>query len=122
MGWADVTELYKNYEVYLSVSLEETLGLTLLEAAASGTAMIGLDVKYGNRLFIRPEKNGYLISLDDGYLEGNEEKITDAMAEKIIEIFQDEKRLERFRQGSYEIAGGFDEKIIEKKWKKLLGE
>lgn len=64
MGWADVTEVYKNYEVYITASLWETLGLSLLEAVASGTAMIGLDVKYGNHLFIQPEKMAiWLISI-----------------------------------------------------------
>lgn len=120
MGWADVTEIYKNYEVYLTASLGETLGLSLLEAVASGTAMIGLDVKYGNHVFIQSEQNGYLIDFDKKYMKGDGEELTDAIAEKIIEIFSDEKRLERFHQASYEIAKGFASGIIREKWKKLL--
>ena len=122
MGWKDVTELYKNYEVYLTASLGETLGLSLMEAVASGTAMIGLDVKYGNRLFIQPGENGYLIDYDIDYLERDDEELTDAIAAKIIEIFEDEKgRLERFHQKSYEIAQNFLSEKIEEKWKNLLG-
>lgn len=120
MGWMDVTEVYKNYEVYLTASLGESFGLSLLEANASGTAMIGLDVEYGNRVFIRPEVNGYLVDFDTRYLDGGDEELTDAIAKKIIEIFSDEERLERFHQQSYEIAKSFSSEIIAEKWKNLL--
>lgn len=121
MGYKDVTEVYKDYEVYISASLWETFGLSLMEAVGSGTAMIGLDVKYGNRLFIQPEKTGYLIDYDRKYAEGDDSKLIDDMAEKIVEIFADEERLEKFHRASYEIAEGFSTKLIAKKWKNLLG-
>ena len=122
MGWADVTEIYKNYEVYLTASLGESLGLSLMEAVASGTAMIGLDVKYGNRLFICHEENGYLVDFNTSYVDGNDEELTDAIAERIVQVFADEERLERFHQNSYEIAQNFLSQLIEEKWKSLLGE
>lgn len=120
MGYKDVTEVYKDYEVYISASLWETLGLSLMEAVGSGVAMIGLDVKYGNRLFIQPEKNGYLIDYNREYVEGDDSKLINDMAEKIVEIFSDEERLEEFHRASYEIAKGFSTSLIEKKWKDLL--
>ena len=49
-----MTEIYKNYEVYVSASLLETLGLSIMEAVGSGMALIGLNVKYGNQVFIHP--------------------------------------------------------------------
>lgn len=119
-GYIDVTEVYKDYEVYISASLRETLGLSLMEAVGSGTAMIGLDVKYGNRLFIRPEKNGYLIDYDREYIEGDDSRLIDDMAEKIVEIFADEERLKEFHRASYEIAKGFSTELIAEKWKDLL--
>ncbi len=121
MGYADVTEVYKDYEVFLSSSLLETLGLSVMEAIGSGMAAIGLDVKYGNRLFIRPGENGYLVDVDPKNVEDGELQIED-MAEKIVEIFRDEERLERFHQRSYEIAGEFLSSEIEEKWKRLLRE
>ncbi len=119
MGWMEVTELYKEYEVYISASLGETLGLSLLEAVASGTAMIGLNVRYGNHLFIQPGKNGYLVDFNTNYIE-EDEKLTDAIAEKIIEIFADKKQLEEFQRNSYKIARDFASDIIEEKWKNLI--
>lgn len=120
MGWTDVTEVYQNYEVYITASLWETLGLSLMEAVASGNAMIGLDVKYGNRLFIRSGENGYLVNFHTDYVDGDDEKLTDEMAKKIIEIFADRERLEKFHQCSYEIAEKFSIEMIEKQWKNLL--
>lgn len=120
MGYVDVTEVYKNYEVYISASLWETLGLSVMEAIASGTAVIGLDVKYGNRLFIQPEKNGYLIDFDRGYVDGDDSRLIEEMAGKIVEIFKDKERLAEFHKASYEIAKSFTTEKIGEKWRKLL--
>lgn len=118
MGHQDVTEVYKNYEVFLTASTFETLGLSILEAISSGTAVIGLDVKYGSRLLVHQGENGYLIDFEPGRVE--EEKIVDCLAEKMIEIFADQERLGRFHECSYEIAGGFMSRIVEEEWERLL--
>ncbi len=120
MGQADVTEVYKNYEVYISASLWETFGLSLMEAVGSGTAMIGLDVKYGNHLFIQPEKNGYLVDFDLCYVEGNDDALIDRIADRIVEIFSDKEKLKEFQHGSYEIGKQFLSEVIEEKWKAFL--
>ncbi len=120
MGWADVAEVYKNYEVYITASLWETLGLSLMEAVASGIAMIGLDVKYGNRLFIQPGKNGYLVEFNADYVDGDDDKLTDAIADRIVDIFSDEEYLEECHYNSYEIAKKFIPEIMVEKWKNLL--
>lgn len=120
MGHQDVTEVYKNYEVFLTASTFETLGLSMLEAIASGTAVIGLDVKYGSRLLVHPGENGYLIDFDPGSSE--ESKIVDCMAEKMIEIFADSERLEKFQERSYEIAEKFSTQNVEDKWRELVRE
>lgn len=120
MGHQEVTEVYKNYEVFLTASTFETLGLSILEAISSGTAVIGLDVKYGSRLLIHPGENGYLIDFDPGSSE--EAEIVDCMAEKMVEIFADQERLERFHECSYEIARKFAEQKVEDRWRRLIQE
>ena len=60
---ANLEEIYKNYEVYLSASTSEGFGLTLMEAIGSGLPIIGFDVPYGNQTFVTEGKNGYLIPL-----------------------------------------------------------
>ncbi len=118
-GYQNVTEIYKNYEVLLTASFHETFGLAMLEAISSGLAMIGWDAKYGNHLFIHPGKNGYLIALDLKSVEGEDQRVKD-MAEKIVEIFRDRKRLDEFSQHSYRLAGKFLFREVEEKWKELL--
>lgn len=118
MGYKDVTNIYREYEVFVTASVWETLGLSTMEAIGSGTAAIGLDVPYGNRLFIRPEENGYLVAYDG--TDADEEEMTDLLTEKMIRIFEDERRLESFHRKSYEIASEFLTQHIEEKWKRLL--
>lgn len=118
MGYREVTDLYREYEVFITASIWETLGLSTMEAIGSGTAAIGLDVPYGNRQFVQSDGNGYLVAYDG--MNVNEEKLTDMLANKIVQIFEDEQRLERFHQRSYEIAGVFLTQQIEDLWKKML--
>ncbi|XCP84454.1 glycosyltransferase [Roseburia hominis] len=119
-GHMDVTEIYRDYEVFIAASTMETLGLSVMEAIGSGAAVIGLDVKYGNRLFVRPGQNGYLVDYNHVGIDVDENKLIDGMAERIVEIFEDEERLEEFHRVSYEIAKNFSTEIIREKWEKLL--
>ena len=117
MGYCDVTDVYKNYEVFITASIWETLGLSTMEAIGFGASVIGLDVPYGNRLFVKNGENGYLVDYDKDNVD--EEKLINTFAEKIIEIFEDEQRLEQFHQASYKNASRFFTQIIEEKWKNL---
>lgn len=120
MGYQNVKDLYKQYQVYISVSIWETLGLTLMEAAGSGNALIGLDVKYGNQVFIKPSENGYLVDFTYDNVEKNTDELIEKISDKIIEIFSDMERLERFSLKSYEIAQQFLKKDMYAKWKRVL--
>ena len=113
-------EIYKDYEVFLTASTFETLGLSILEAISSGTAVIGLNVRYGSRLLVRPGENGYLIDFDPGSSE--EEKIVDRIAEKMVDIFTDQERLERFHEHSYDISSQFMVQEVGDSWKRLIQE
>ena len=50
-GRCNLEKIYPHYELFASFSLWETFGLSLMEAVGDGLAMVGLDVRYGNRLF-----------------------------------------------------------------------
>ncbi len=120
MGHRDVTEVYKNYELFITASTFETLGLSIMEAVSSGNAVIGLTVKYGSRLLIHPEENGYLVDFVPGADSEEEGRIIDDMAAKIVEVFEDRERLKRFQMNSYKIAGEFSSRMVEEKWMELL--
>lgn len=120
MGHRDVAEVYKNYELFMTASTFETLGLSIMEAVSSGNAVIGLTVKYGSRLLIHPEENGYLIDFVPGHDGEEEDRIIDDMAERIVEVFEDRERLKRFQECSYVIAEDFSSRMVEEKWMELL--
>lgn len=109
-GFQKLDEVYQNYDAYLSASITETFGVTLLEAVGSGLPMVGFDVHYGLQVFIEEGKNGYLFPMGD--IEG--------LAEGIVKLFT-EADIEAFRQHSYKIAERYLVQEVEKKWKKLLG-
>ena len=120
MGHQDVTEVYKNYELFVTASTFETLGLSIMEAIASGNAVIGLTAKYGSRLLIHPEENGYLIDFEPGTDKEEEDRIISDMAERIVDVLEDKERLKRYQMYSYKTAKEFLSRMVEEKWRELL--
>ncbi|VNU97575.1 glycosyl transferase [Streptococcus pneumoniae] len=117
-GHAELSQIYSQYEVYLTASTSEGFGLTLMEAIGSGLPLIGFDVPYGNQTFIEDGQNGYLIPSSSDHVE---DQIKQAYAAKICQLYQ-ENRLEAMRAYSYQIAEGFLTKEILEKWKKTVEE
>lgn len=116
MGEMDVQELYVHYDAYISASLGETLGLSLLEAAASGEALIGLDAKYGNQVFIEHGENGYRVDFDPEVInqENEQNALVNRMAEAVCATFSNDDILSSYQKKSYDVASRFmDEKISE---------
>ena len=117
-GHAELSQIYSQYEVYLTASTSEGFGLTLMEAIGSGLPLIGFDVPYGNQTFIEDGQNGYLIPSSSDHVE---DQIKQAYAAKICQLYQ-ENRLEAMRAHSYQIAEGFLTEEILEKWKKTVEE
>ena len=91
-----------------------------LEAVGDGLAMVGLDVRYGNRLFIHPDENGYLVDFDIETDYQNKDKLCERTAAAIVKIFEDDDRLKKFHENSYMIAEEYKEHVIESKWMQLI--
>ncbi len=123
-GFCKVTELYKRYEVFATMSAYETYGISLLEAISSGNAVIGLNVRYGNKMFIRDGINGYILDFDLN--NKNDEKymlrLADDYAEKIVEMFSDIDKLRDFQKNSYALSEEFSDEAVKMKWVKLINE
>lgn len=117
-GHKDLTDVYKDYQVYLSASKSEGFGLTLLEAIGSGLPLIGFDVRYGNQTFIMEGENGYLIPRPD---IDDEKWIVRQFADKIIQIFEAD-RLSKMHNVSYYLAQDYLSDRVEFKWKQLIEE
>ncbi|MDD6789205.1 MAG: accessory Sec system glycosyltransferase GtfA [Lachnospira sp.] len=120
MGQHDLTECYRDRELYLSGSTSEGFGLSLMEAVGSGLAMVGFDVPYGNPTFIDDAENGYRIRFDESIKEDKPERL---LAEKVVEYFQQPETVrEKFHERSYAIASAYLEKAVEQKWRKVIEE
>lgn len=112
MGYQTMTEIYKDYEVYLTASTSEGFGLTLLEAVGSGLPIIGYDVPYGNPTFVRHGENGFLIP----HQAIDEEKIlVKRLADAIITYFTESDHAHA-RDVSYSIAEGYLDEHLEDNW------
>ena len=108
-GRCNLEKIYPHYELFASFSLWETFGLSLMEAVGDGLAMVGLDVRYGNRLFIHPDENGYLVDFDIETDFQNKDKLCERTAAAIVKIFEDDDRLKKFHENSYMIAEEYKE-------------
>ena len=116
MGQHDLTDVYKNYEAYLSASTSEGFGLTLMEAIGSGLPIIGFDVRYGNQNFIDQGLNGY----KQPYLIGMERaRRQEKLVQAIIKLCTEDD-IEAFSKHSYEKAKQYLTEEVELKWKKLV--
>lgn len=115
-GQQNLTEVYKDYEAYLSGSTSEGFGLTLMEAIGSGLPIIGFDVRYGNQNFIDHEENGYKIPVYDKM--DSKERIQ-KLAECIVKLFST-VNLEAFHSHSYEKAQTYLTAEVEKRWANIL--
>lgn len=115
-GQHDLTDVYQEYEAYLSASTSEGFGLTLMEAIGSGLPIIGFDVRYGNQNFIEDGKNGYLIPVTER--TGVKERVS-GLSDRIVKLFE-ESDLSAFHAASYEKAETYLTAEVEKRWVELL--
>ncbi|PCF86167.1 accessory Sec system glycosyltransferase GtfA [Staphylococcus intermedius] len=113
-GHVNLSEVYAQYELFLSGSTSEGFGLTLMEAVGSGLGMIGLDVNYGNPTFISDQKNGYLIPYN------TVEQTIEDIARAIVQYFNHGPT--HPHETSYAIAEPFLTTHIIDKWKNLISE
>lgn len=120
MGHQSLGNVYQNYDLYISMSMFETFGLTLLEAAASGCALIGLDVPYGNATFIKEGYNGCLIDYSYNQSKDSVIELEKLVAERILKILSNKDILNKFSNNSYELANNYLLYKIEEKWKEIL--
>lgn len=115
-GQQNLKEVYQDYELYLSGSMSEGFGLTLMEAVGAGLPIIGFDVRYGNPTFIDDGENGYLIPVDKRMTD---KKKIEELTDRLIRLFT-EADLDSFHEHSYKIAENYLTEEVEKRWKKVV--
>jgi poly(glycerol-phosphate) alpha-glucosyltransferase len=106
----DVKRVQKEHQIYALMSIMEGFNLALMEAQAHGMVTVTNDVNYGPNDLTVDGENGYIVAYD-----GVEE-----MAEKFVELFKDEDKLQEMSDKAYELSERFSEANVWAAWKELL--
>lgn len=93
----NVEEYLWKSDIYLHSAKSEALGLTIIEAMASGLPVITLDGK-GNRDLIEQGKNGYMIFEQDAELFAN----------AIIDLWNDKQKYQEMSEFAQKYAKQYD--------------
>lgn len=110
-SYADnVAAIQKKSQIYGLASVMEGFNLSLMEAIGQGMVGLTYDVNYGPNELIVDGENGYVLPYD-----GIQE-----MADKLVELFTDDKKLQEMSTRSYELAERYSEENVWKAWKALL--
>ncbi|WP_175880565.1 glycosyltransferase [Streptococcus thalassemiae] len=115
-GYARLDDEYIKHSIYLTASITETFGLTLMEAVGAGLAIVGFDVRYGNPTFILDGENGYLVPFEGR----SDQELVEDMAQRLVELSS--KDMEDFHRNSYQLARDYLEERILELWNCFLGE
>jgi poly(glycerol-phosphate) alpha-glucosyltransferase len=121
-GHQDLTKVYPQYGVYVSASLSEGFGLSLLEALSNGLVFVGYDVDYGNTEFMLEGENAKKIPFEKDAVQ------EDVLKNAILSLYG--KKSEEVQGKSFDIAKGMDTsfehsknyttEVIKKLWAQLL--
>ena len=106
----DVDKVMRESSFFVFGSRFEGFGLVLLEAKANKLPLISFDIHSGPSDIIRDGVDGYLIKPFD----------TDAMANKICELIENEELRQRFSDNASGNLYKFDKDTIIKKWCDLI--
>lgn len=105
----DIATVYDNSVLLASTSSNEGLPLTMLEAESHGLPIVSFDINYGPNEIIADGKSGYLIE------NGN----VQAMADKIVSIFNDPFLHQRLSAGAYEAAQKYSPDNVWQAWQQI---
>ena len=108
---AEIEEKMLKSSIYVMTSLEETFGISLLEAMSVGLPIVAFDTSSGARNLLE-DKTGILIS------ERNNEKF----ARTVLRLLNSKKEINELSKKSKEKVKNYNVDKVINKWKKLLEE
>lgn len=106
----DVSELQKQYQLYLIYSRMEGFNLALMEAQSHGMPAITNDVNYGPNDLVVDGKNGYVVDYDN----------VEQYAKAIVKAFSDPDNLEQLSENAYKLSERFSEDSVWHAWQTVL--
>lgn len=106
----NTSNVYNQSAIFILTSLSEGFPLTILEALSHGVPCVAYNIRYGPDAMIQSGINGYLVS-------PNNEK---EMAERVLELLENEKKLKEFSSKAYEANERFGIESIVKVWLEMI--
>lgn len=109
-GISDLSEYYKNSDLYIMTSRFEGLPLTGIEANSLSLPIIWMDIDDPTSSFMIEGQNGYIIPKRNSML----------FAKKIIEVLNDKSLLQELKKTSFASSERFMQDNIKQKWIETL--
>ncbi|MBQ7923525.1 MAG: glycosyltransferase family 4 protein [Clostridia bacterium] len=106
---SDMDAQYAAAAMYVLTSEMEGLPMVLLEAKSHGLPIVSFDIETGPSDIVRDSVNGYLVESGD----------TDAMAERICQLIEDEALRLKFSENTALDMDKFEEERIVEVWEQL---
>ncbi|MGJ6962882.1 glycosyltransferase [Streptosporangium sp. G11] len=109
---SDLTGEFAKASIVATTSRTEVLGMTVIEAMASGVPVIAFDAPRGPGEFVADGRNGVLVA------EGEDE--IEAYASALLALIDDERRRRELAAGALEVAAGHGASSVADRWEKLI--
>lgn len=106
----DIGAVYDKAQLLILPSRAEGLPLTLVEAQAHGLPIVASDIKYGPRDVVTDGKDGFLV----------ESRNVDQLADRIIDLLSDPKKLAAFSENAYQDSWHYSADAIWQDWLPLI--
>ncbi|WP_412989736.1 accessory Sec system glycosyltransferase Asp1 [Pediococcus siamensis] len=108
----DLTSVYNQAEVFVSVSRADAMPLAMVEAMAHGVPAIAYNSNYGPREIIQDRVNGRLIDVGDGDIF--------LFSRAIIDLLSDPDTLAKYSEQAYTIGERYSEENVLKAWQPIV--
>ena len=111
-GITNLEPCYLNSDLYISTSLFEGFGLSVIEANSFSVPTIWKEMGDPTPSIITNGVNGYVIDSDDPH----------DFALKIIEILSNKEELRKLKESTYNLSSRYEESYIKEMWKEFFKE
>ncbi|MFC7646877.1 glycosyltransferase [Streptosporangium lutulentum] len=109
---SDLTGEFAKASIVATTSRAEVLGMTVIEAMASGVPVIGFDSPRGPGEFVADGRSGVLVPEGEGEIE--------AYASALLELIDDERRRRELAVGALRAAAAYEASSVADRWEKLI--
>jgi glycosyltransferase involved in cell wall biosynthesis len=109
---SDLTGEFAKASIVATTSRTEVLGMTVIEAMASGVPVIAFDSPRGAGEFVADGRSGVLVAEGEGEIE--------AYASALLALIDDERRRRELAAGALEAAAVYGAGAVADRWEKLI--